>query len=72
MMLALALPCHMHQQLIAENITDGQERAGRAGRAVVPNCGFCETRVLCSMVAGSSPKAVVRQPTPVGRRLTPP
>ena len=27
-MLALALPCHTHQQLSAENITDGQERAG--------------------------------------------
>ena len=28
MMLALALPCHMHQQLSSNNITDGQERAG--------------------------------------------
>ena len=30
-MLALALPCHKHQQLSAENITDGQGSAGTLG-----------------------------------------
>ena len=36
-----------HQQLIAEKILTGRSalNTGRACRAVVPNCGFCETRV---------------------------
>ena len=47
------------------NITDGQEHSGRAGKAVVPNCGFCETRVLIC-------ERIVEGPLVVGGTIPPP
>ena len=58
-MLALALPCHMQTTAHRNNITDGQERAGRA---VVPNCGFCETRVRACRPGRCATHRPIREP----------